>query len=292
LLIPQLILSGVVVKFDKLNPQLNNDATVPWVGDLMTSRWAFEAAMVTQFRDNSFESKFYPFDRLMGEADYMKIYYLPTLESKLDYCFNNFTSIDVEAHKRIIQNLRLLRTEITISYERLGMEVPHDLALLSPESFNNKVYLATREKLENFRNYYIKRYNKADKLRDGMIVELTNTPEKKEAFEQMRDRYQNEAITEIVKNQAETKRIMEDEGRLVQKIFPIYMKPEPVNAIDFRAQFYTPEKHIFGYYINTYYFNIGMILFMSLLLVIALYFDLLRRFIQWIESLSRRIGKR
>jgi len=33
LLIPQLILSGVVVKFDKLNPMIGNSATVPFVGD-------------------------------------------------------------------------------------------------------------------------------------------------------------------------------------------------------------------------------------------------------------------
>jgi ABC-type multidrug transport system ATPase subunit len=57
LLIPQLILSGVVVKFDKLNPRIGNPATVPLVGDLMASRWAFEAAMVTQFKDNDFEKQ-------------------------------------------------------------------------------------------------------------------------------------------------------------------------------------------------------------------------------------------
>ncbi len=59
LLIPQLILSGVVVKFDKLNPTIGNTETVPFVGDMMASRWAFEAAMVTQFKDNRFEREFY-----------------------------------------------------------------------------------------------------------------------------------------------------------------------------------------------------------------------------------------
>src|SRR5260221_6314863 len=41
LLIPQLILSGVVVKFDKLNPLIGDTATVPLVGDIIASRWAF-----------------------------------------------------------------------------------------------------------------------------------------------------------------------------------------------------------------------------------------------------------
>ncbi len=37
LLIPHLILSGVVVKFDKLNPVVGNTETVPVAGDLMAS---------------------------------------------------------------------------------------------------------------------------------------------------------------------------------------------------------------------------------------------------------------
>src|SRR5258708_10450870 len=85
LLIPQLILSGVVVKFDKLNPLISNAETVPLVGDLMASRWAFEASMVAQFKDNHFEHEFYEQDKIIAEADYKKIYYIPTLESKVDF---------------------------------------------------------------------------------------------------------------------------------------------------------------------------------------------------------------
>ncbi|HYI76397.1 MAG TPA: ATP-binding cassette domain-containing protein, partial [Chryseolinea sp.] len=73
LLIPQLILSGVVVKFDKLNPRIGNSATVPFVGDLMASRWAFEAAMVSQFKDNEFERQFYLYDKIMANSDYKKV---------------------------------------------------------------------------------------------------------------------------------------------------------------------------------------------------------------------------
>src|SRR6185295_732330 len=85
LLIPQLILSGVVVKFDKLNPLIGNSETVPFVGDMMTSRWAFEASMVAQFKDNRFEREFYEDDKKIADADYKKIYFIPTLESKLDF---------------------------------------------------------------------------------------------------------------------------------------------------------------------------------------------------------------
>ena len=94
LLIPQLILSGVVVKFDKLNPRIGNSATVPFVGDLMASRWAFEAAMVSQFKDNDFERQFYLYDKIMANSDYKKVYFIPEVETKLQYCLNHFKSSD------------------------------------------------------------------------------------------------------------------------------------------------------------------------------------------------------
>jgi len=46
---------------------------------------AFEAAMVTQFKDNEFEKEFYTYDKVMAESDFKKIYLIPELESKLDF---------------------------------------------------------------------------------------------------------------------------------------------------------------------------------------------------------------
>src|SRR6218665_2688865 len=48
LIIPQLLFSGVIVKFDKLNPIFANTNEVPWIGNAMASRWAYEALAVTQ----------------------------------------------------------------------------------------------------------------------------------------------------------------------------------------------------------------------------------------------------
>lgn len=49
LLIPQLLLGGVVVKFDELHDSVTDKVYVPLAGDLMASRWAFEALSVEQF---------------------------------------------------------------------------------------------------------------------------------------------------------------------------------------------------------------------------------------------------
>jgi hypothetical protein len=43
LVIPQLILSGIIVKYEKLNPTISSPSNIPIYGELIVSRWAYEA---------------------------------------------------------------------------------------------------------------------------------------------------------------------------------------------------------------------------------------------------------
>ncbi|MDL5049416.1 hypothetical protein QQ054_25710 [Oscillatoria amoena NRMC-F 0135] len=125
-----------------------------------------------------------------------------------------------------------------------------------------------------------------------MITSMTDTPEKEREYELLRDQYRNEAIAEFVKNLSETHRIIEKDGRLIQKIYPIYKDPEPEHVVDFDAQFYMPAKHFLNRNVDTLYFNTGVIWSMSLVLAIALYFDVLRRIIDGFGSLSNPLYKK
>lgn len=291
LLIPQLVLSGVVVKFDKLNPSLGNEGEVPLVGDLMASRWAFEAAMVAQFRDNEYESIFYPYEKVLADADYKRIYYIPTLQTKLQFSLNNFRNKeDAEIREKVAGALELLQNEVRKELVVAGQEFPA-LSSLSVDKFDSTTYRKTYDFLETMRSFYRVRYNKADKARDKLVRDLNNTPEKRASFEAMKDRYRNETIVEFVKNQNETHRIVEADGHLVQKIYPIYNDPEPKHSLDYRAQFYVPTKHFAGGYFNTVYFNTAVIWFMSVVMMLTLYFDVLRRFIHGIENTMRNLKK-
>jgi ABC-type multidrug transport system ATPase subunit/uncharacterized tellurite resistance protein B-like protein len=291
LLIPQLILSGVVVKFDKLNPAIGNTATVPLVGDLMASRWAFEAAMVSQFKDNGFEREFYPFDKAMANADYKKVYLIPEIESRLQHTINNYKSADPQIRSKVAGNLVLMQHEINQELEDTGQTLPA-LANMTLAKFDSTVYNAVSEYLVNLKRYYIKRYNTADQQREKKIFSVTSTPEKEEAFSRYREAYHNDAITELVKNTSETHRIIDQDGKLIQKIYPIYKDPDPEHAIDFNAQFYMPQKHFLNRNIDTFYFNTGVIWSMSLVLALMLYFDVLRRIIDGISNISNPLYRK
>ena len=97
----------------------------------------------------------------------------------------------------------------------------------------------------------------------------------------------NDRISYMLRNTNVEERIVRSDEGLVQKVYPIYAKKEfPRHALDFRSNFYFPEKHLFGQYIDTKVFNIAVIWFMTLVLILTLYFDVLRKI------LSARIWKK
>ncbi len=292
LLIPQLILSGVVVKFDKLNPAIGNTATVPFVGDLMVSRWAFEAAMVSQFKDNDYERKFYLYDKVMANSDFKKVYFIPEIETRLQYCISNSNSSDPEVKEKVAADLALIKKELSRELRLTGQK---DLPLLeksTSSTFDAMVLNEVNTFLDGLKKFYSRRYNGADKEKDELILSETNTPEKDKAFKQFKDQYHNEAIAELVKNIAEMHRIIEQDGKLIQKIYPIYKDPDPEHHVDFDAQFYMPTKHFMNSNADTLVFNLAVIWSMSFVLGLMLYFDVLRRIIDGIGNLSNPLGKK
>ncbi len=291
LIIPQLILSGVVVKFDKLNPVIGNTATVPFVGDLMASRWAFEAAMVAQFKDNKFESEFYRYDKVMADADYRKVYFIPELETKLQYCLSRYQAKDDGTIAKLKSNLALIKREVSNELEATRETLPA-AEKLDIAHFDSTVFKDVTAYLENLKQHYVARYNKADKQKEKKIFDMTQSAEQERAFEEYRQSYHNEAITELVKNTQETHRIIEKDGKLIQKIYPIYKDPDPDHSIDFDAQFYMPAKHFLNENIDTFYFNTGVIWSMTLVLALSLYFDIMRMVIDGAESLSKPIKRK
>ena len=291
LLIPQLILSGVVVRFDKLNPVIGNTSAVPLVGDLMASRWAFEAAMVSQYKDNKFEKRFYLYDKTMADADYKKIYFIPQLESRLDFVNMYYKSQDPGIKKDVAQKLELVSRAIKQEQEIVGTGF-NETNRLSASQFDSITFVKTVNFLAVLKKFYINRYNRADDQKEKEINRQTSTAEKEKEFEALKNSYQNEAIAELVRNTIETNRIIEKDGKLIQKIYPIYKDPDPEHVVDFDAQFYMPAKHFLNQNIDTLYFNIGVIWSMTIVLALALYWEILRKVVEALGNISNPLPKR
>jgi ABC-type multidrug transport system ATPase subunit len=285
LIIPQLLLSGVVISFDKFNPRVGKPVGIPMIGEMMASRWAFESYMVTQFKDNPFERQFYDLDKTVAQSEYKRIYYIPTLESQLAYCLNHRSSWRNPNDRKMVASLDLVRNELKHELSKVGQDKFPEVDLLAIGKFDSTVYLKTNTFLKTLKQFYANRMSRAAAEKEKIVDGMTSSEEGEEAFNAMRNKYVNDAVSSAVKNVTTADRIVAYEGKLIQKIFPIYMdEHRPENYFDFSANLFQPTKYFAGFYIDTLYFNIGVIWSMTLFLFITLYFDVLKKFIQILEG--------
>ncbi len=285
LLIPQIILSGIVVNFDKLNPALSSVNSVPLIGDMMASRWGFEALAVRQSKDNRYDRLFYDYNKKMAQLDYGKIYLLPHLEKDLNYCVQRLDSKDrgeLYAHK-----LKVLRNEITKLLKKIdGAEFDY-MDHLNEDKFDNISSQKTREFINQVKRYYIKSYNDVLEQKQHYQSELVGKGVK---IQELKRNYHNKDLYDLVKNTNEEVRIFEDEGELLEKVYQIYQDPRAKNLLDYRVQFFLPKKHFMGVYFDTFWFNLLVVWVMTIAAFVALQFKLLARFVNWLEDI--RIGQR
>lgn len=280
MIIPQLILSGVVVNFDKLNPVITTEDQVPIIGEIMASRWAYEALMVTQFKDNKYERNFFPFDKVMAQSEFKTVYFIPRLESDLEFVHHHIKNKTPEERVAVEYRLKTIREEIAKETSNIpGADFPQ-IDQLYYEKFTENTFDTTLEFLEKLRSYYNLRFNKADKGKKAIMKDFTETDEARQAFIDMRTAYENEAVATLVKNTTTEHRILEHNNELIQKIYPIYSTHEfPKSIFDFRSQFYSSSKHIFGMHVDTLVFNIMVIWVMTIMLILALYFEVFHKII-------------
>lgn len=222
LIIPQLLLAGVVVKFDKLNPTLSRQGSVPLSGEVMASRWAFEA-FVNQFKENAFEKNFYKFDKSISVAQYKKDYWMPKLESKLIKIDNELTAG---------KTLRDVKDDIQLLYNELSKESKQNrrikctvLDKINVTNYDNTVKTEIKNYLGKLKDSYISMQNNARKKQDEVSVRMQKTDADKAKFIQLKADCDNRTFNNLVKNASELNRCIEKDGKLIQQIDPIFQDP-------------------------------------------------------------------
>jgi len=276
ILVPQLLLSGTIVKFDELHKDLASQKHVPFVGDMMTSRWAYEALVVHQFKDNKFEKHFYPFEQTMSRAAYIYNFLIPELEAKLNACEKNID--DPEKEEEVNRYFKILYNEfknIGSKYSEGDFKRINDFNI---KSFDKNVLKGANDYLSKVNKEFVKKYNEASKDKDKKFNELIKEYGDKETVDKIKRDYHNMTISDLVKNKHKLHKIVEEDDRLLQLLDPVYMLPENNYG---RAQFFAPVKKFFGMHIDTFWFNIMVIWFTSLIMYFTLWHDTLRKLIEY-----------
>jgi len=282
LIIPQIIMSGVIVKFDKLNPDVSTAGSIPWYGEIITARWAYEGLAVFQFTQNEYEKNFYYYDKVMSTAVYKKDFWKTTLNNKINNCESELS--DKTKTAQLESDLALIRNELQLEYSH-NKKVPmnFDLHALTASKLNASTIEQVRDYLNEVTEYYKKLYNRANREKDKLLTSMQRTTEQKDAFLKLKREYQNENLKEFVTNWNETDKIIEYNAKLYQKIDPIFLDPESKLI---KAHFYAPEKQLFGTFVDTYWVNFLVILSMCIFMYFTLYYQWLKRGLDAIERLQ------
>jgi ABC-type multidrug transport system ATPase subunit len=251
LIIPQLLLSGIIVKFEHLNPNFTSEEKIPVAAELMASRWAFEALAVNQFINNQYEKPFYSLHQQKFSSSWHQQYWL-------DAFFQACEKMK-SAEKTADQPNQILNKYLKQVPYFKGMPVwkgKDDAAIAD--------YISYAEQFSSFLNKFNAEItNKIDsKIRENAAL-----------IEELRNKHANQALEKLVRASDRTKKIMLSEEAIVQLADPVYRIP----GQQLVAHHYAPYKRIGNTLIETLYFNVIVIWLMSLMLFILLYFDGLKR---------------
>lgn len=288
-IIPQLLFSGVIVKFDKINPMFNREDSVPVIGNIMASRWAYEALAVTQFKDNKYNRDIFDFEQVKRYNSWKKDYWLKELSGKLTFVNKNFSNKD--EIERVTSDLLVLKNEVTIELANSLAKKDDCISCaegLTVANYNDETYQNVNHYFQGIlKKRFMKKVDayrkKVDKIKTSLVKEMG-----KDTYMKLYDDYHSESLEQFVTNKIDLDKIIEKDGRLIQKSDPIYLIPE--NKPFFKSHFYTPEKLLFGKRISTYWANIMVIWGMVLMFVVTLYFDVFKKMLKQLNILFSKIS--
>ena len=271
-----------------MHDKIASDKAVPLIGDAMTSRWAYEGLMVTQFKDNRFEQNFYDYEKVMKNAIYYKSYCLPYLFKTEGDC----GSIVQTKHDslKLAQNLLIIKNELNKISQDLGWQKPKFIDSLNAANFNSHLCNSVANFLANANQLYIYQYNTAVSKRDDIYTRLVKRLGSNEEFVNYKQRFYNSQLAKVVTNDNEINDFDIQNNEMVRLKDAIFRVPD---HRDGRSHFYAPEKHFLQLTFDTFWFNLLFIWLFSGLLFTILYYDILRKIITYFEIIRlNRVNRR
>ncbi len=283
LIIPQMVLSGAMFSFDKINRLIGGGSeNVPVLAELMPSRWAFEALVVNQFVNNDYERLFYNYEKLESTINYHNVYLLPEIKGIVEkYRSEKTISKD---------NLELLYNELSRE-PAIVPGIPFTgIEPISRGSFTMETADSTLSYIDRLQEHYKNQFKTVNEEKDHILSEMQRTAEKTKQYQQFYDGYYNKYLGSFARNTYLSNQLVRIGNHYVQKVDPIYLDPQHPSFFNFRTHFLAPAKSFIGQSIPTFWFNILILWFFAVVMYVALYFELIKRVFTFTAFIKMRIS--
>jgi len=261
LLIPQILLCGLVVSFSDLTPK-STTGNVPIIGDIIPSRWAYEALAVTSFTDNDYEKPFFELDKQKFENQFYNFGFLYELQSQLE-TMNDKQKKGEEVSDRY---LKVIRTHLPILTQFCGIQ-PYT---------GNYSYESLRDYMKAAEDLLSQRGNKATLKADALMSKLLRENGKESMIQLKRDNY-NTKLEDCVIGADQKHMVEVVDNYLVPRTSIIFLTPQSHIG---RAPFYSSEKVVGQWHIKTLWFNLSMMIIMCIITAILLFTDYPGRYLR------------
>ena len=261
LLIPQILLCGLVVSFSDLTPK-STTGNVPVIGDIIPSRWAYEALAVTSFTDNLYEAPLFELDQEKYENQFYNVGFLYELESQLETMNHekkNGKPVDPMHMETIEKNLPQLT-------KFCDMKPYH----------GDKSYQSLFQYMKEAENILSKRGNRVSLRQDALMASLVRE-HGKEAFLQLKRDNFNTKLEDCVIGMDQKRMLDVIDGYIVPRTGLIFLTPQNHYG---RAPFYSHIKIVGDWHIKTLWFNICVLLLMCLVVGGLLFSDCPGRYLR------------
>jgi ABC-type multidrug transport system ATPase subunit len=278
LLVPQILLAGVIVKFDKLHYKFASHESVPFVADLMASRWAYEALAVNQFTNNRYQQHFYKVEMMESNVTYDLQFLVPTLIQQIEDAKGCYQRND----ERLQDQLRTVRSGFDAIYMTKAYPGPD---WFRPGVFNPVLADSTISWLRAYRSLLSANREKLVREKDRIFLDLQDEYQGTSGIIDFKRDYYNESLADLVLNRMDLHKIVEIDHKLVRKMEPGYMYPVLKNG---RSHFFASVKRLGNHYLSAVTFDIVAIWIMTIGFYLILQFSLLKRTLDFFSSLKRK----
>jgi ABC-type multidrug transport system ATPase subunit len=286
LLVPMLLLGGAMIKFDDLHKSISRKIYVPVIGDVMVTRWAYEALMVEEFKSNKFEKPFYKYDMEISQTDWYATFLIPELKVRVGKC--KAAGKRPEYQDDLKETLKKISFHINELSSQTGLPPGKWISDMNSIKFNDYVGDEAIKYLDSLKTL-IRAQSKTVSLRQDSLYKLISNRIGDTEFQKLRERNYNTSVADIVLNRLNTNKIYDSNKKLIQKADPVFMKPGSKYG---RAHFFAPYKQLGNLKIGTLLFNIIAIWIMTIALFVTLYLNVLKRFIVFLETLNVPIWRK
>lgn len=291
IIIPMLLLSGVVVDYDKLHYSIKHPEYVPVVGDMNPARWSYEALCVNQFKNNRFNRHFFDLEQDISNNAYYSLLLIPRLQAITHNASNSIYNQKITAVTRNDLNLVSKEIERLLKYPSLNQNKEKAANLeFNPTFISHKEIDEIEGFLKEIRQVLQEKQREAIKKRDSIYVALTQFLGSDESVHALKRHYHNNALEDIMLGKNTVEKIAVYPHRIIRKYNLAHALPTSKSG---RAHLFAPSKRIGNTLIDTVWFNALTLFIFILMLYIALLTNMLRAINQYLERFKfRRLAKR